>query len=141
MNARKDRDEWLMAQVAVGRRDSLEPLVRRYAGPLAGFIRRVIHDSHRSEELFQEVFLPIWQKRQQYQFPRRLNPWLYALALNRGRVDFPTPPRPVLDLKHDALRAPAASASGPADAAIATETAALVAQAVQQLPPQQRAVV
>src|SRR5262245_46192928 len=34
-------DEWLMAQVARGRRDLLEPLLRRYATPLLTFIRRM----------------------------------------------------------------------------------------------------
>jgi RNA polymerase sigma-70 factor, ECF subfamily len=141
MNARNERDEWLMAQVALGQRDSLEPLIRRYAGPLAGFIRRMIRDSHRSEELFQEVFLAVWQKRQQYQFPRPFKPWLYAIALNKCRVEFREPYRPIVELKRDPALAPPASDSSPADAAIATETAALLAQAVQQLPPQQRAVV
>ena len=59
MNPRNERDEWLMAQAALGQRDALEPLVRRYAGPLVGFIRRLVRDPHRSEELFQEVFLAV----------------------------------------------------------------------------------
>src|SRR5260221_731518 len=88
MNPRDERDEWLMAQVALGHRDALEPLVRRYAGPLVGFIRRLVRDSHRGEELFQEVFLSVWQKRAQYQFPRPFKPWLYMIALNKCRADF-----------------------------------------------------
>ena len=88
MNARNERDEWLMAQVALGHREALEPLVRRYAGPLVGFIRRLVRDSHRGEELFQDVFLAVWQKRTQYQFPRPFKPWLYMIALNKCRADF-----------------------------------------------------
>src|SRR5438270_11994312 len=92
MHPRKDTDEWLMAQVAAGRRDHLEPLVRRYASPLLTFIRRMVGDPHRSEELFQEVFLAVWSKRQQYQFPRSFKNWLYTIALNRCRQDFRTRP-------------------------------------------------
>ena len=70
MDPRQERDEWLMAQVALGKRDHLEPLVRRYASALLTFIRRMVGDAHRSEELSQEVFLAIWKKRRQYEFPR-----------------------------------------------------------------------
>ena len=135
MNARNERDEWLMAQVALGQRDALEPLVRRYSGPLVGFIRRLIRDSHRTEELFQEVFLAVWQKRTQYQFPRPFKPWLYMIALNKCRADFRVPSRPTVELEPDSSTAHGAS---PADAAIAAETADLIAKAVLRLPPQQR---
>jgi RNA polymerase sigma-70 factor (ECF subfamily) len=135
MTARNERDEWLMAQVALGQREALEPLVRRYAGPLVGFIRRLVRDSHRGEELFQEVFLTVWQKRAQYQFPRPFKPWLYTIALNKCRADFRSPARPTVEIAHDSSAAPGAS---PADAAIAGETADLIAQAVRALPPQQR---
>ncbi len=81
-----DRDEWLMSQVAVGRQDVLEVLVRRYATPLLTFIRRLVIDHHRSEELFQEVFVAVWQKRGQYHTQRAFRPWLYAIAMNVGRA-------------------------------------------------------
>ena len=77
-----------MAQVALGQCDCLEPLVRRYASPLLTFIRRMVGDRHRSEELFQEVFLAVWTKRKQYRFPRPFKSWLYAIAANRCRLDY-----------------------------------------------------
>src|SRR5258708_34519017 len=101
MKPRGGRDEWRRAQVAPGQRDSWEPLVRRYAGPLVGFIRRLVRDTHRCEELFQEVFLAVWKKRQQYQFPRPFKPWLYTIALNKCRADFRAPARPVVGLEAD----------------------------------------
>src|SRR5215471_21061581 len=88
MNPRSERDEYLMGQVALGKRDHLEPLVRRYAGPLLTFIRRMVGDAHRSEELFQEVFLAVWSKRKQYEFSRPFKAWLYAIALNKCRAHF-----------------------------------------------------
>src|SRR5262249_32820115 len=138
MNPRQEKDEWLMAQVALGKRDHLEPLVRRYAGRLLTFIRRMIGDPHRSEELFQEVFLAVWNKRKQYEFPRPFKAWLYAIALNKCRADFRTRGGPS-PARGDAPPPPAAPP--PADTVIATEPATLVAAAVAQLPPQQRAVV
>jgi RNA polymerase sigma-70 factor (ECF subfamily) len=142
MNPKHERDEWLMGQVALGKRDHLEPLVRRYAGPLLTFIQRMIGDRHRSEELFQEVFLAVWAKRRQYQFPRPFKAWLFAIALNKCRAAFRKRRLASVDLTDEAaVVVPLGSEPTPADAAIATETAALVASAVTRLPPQQRTVV
>src|SRR5262245_4001332 len=73
---KSETDEWLMAQVARGRRECVEPLLRRHAGPMLSFLRRLVGDIHRSEELFQEVFLAVWVKRTQYEAGRAFRPWL-----------------------------------------------------------------
>ncbi|MCI0457851.1 MAG: RNA polymerase sigma factor [Gemmataceae bacterium] len=140
MDARQDRDEALMWEVAGGNREALTPLIRRYATPLLTFIRRMVGDAHRSEELFQDVFLAVWTHRRQYQYPRPFKAWLYAIALNRCRAAFRRPALPSTSLGNGEA-VPVAPDSSPADSAIATETAALVAGAVTLLPPQQRAVV
>jgi RNA polymerase sigma-70 factor (ECF subfamily) len=137
MDERDDRDEWLMAQVAHGERDCLEVLVRRHATRLLTFLARMAGDRHQAEELFQDVFLAVWVKRRQYQFPRPFRPWLYAIAANRCHAVARTR-RPAAPLD-DAV--PVAAGQSPEESAVATETAALVAAAVTLLPPQQRAVV
>jgi RNA polymerase sigma-70 factor (ECF subfamily) len=140
MTGRNERDEWLMGQVALGKRDHLEPLIRRYASPLLTFIQRMIGDRHRSEDVFQDVFLAVWTHRKQYQFPRPFKAWLYAIAINkchalgRRRAFVSTP------FAEESIPVPASGPS-PAETAIATETAALVSAAVAELPTQQRAVV
>jgi RNA polymerase sigma-70 factor (ECF subfamily) len=141
MNVREERDEFLMAQVAQGKQDSLEPLIRRYANPLLTFIRRMVGDLHRSEELFQEVFLAVWVNRRQYAFPRPFKAWLYAIALNKCRATFRAATLATAGLVEDSPAMPAAKEGSPAENAIATETAAIVSTAVAHLPPQQRAVV
>jgi RNA polymerase sigma-70 factor (ECF subfamily) len=142
MNAQHERDEWLMAQVALGRREHLEPLIRRYAGPLLTFIRRMLGDLHRSEELFQEVFLAVWAKRKQYQFPRPFKAWLFGIALNKCRGTFRSRSIPtVVPLEDDTSTIPSDREPSPAEKMVATETAALVSSAVTRLPPQQRAVI
>src|SRR5437764_14412284 len=82
------RDEDLMAEVAGGQADLLEWLVRRHATGLLTFLTRMVGDRHRAEEHFQEVFLAVWLKRRQYQYPRPFRAWLYAIALNRCRAVF-----------------------------------------------------
>jgi RNA polymerase sigma-70 factor (ECF subfamily) len=131
-----------MRQVAAGNREQLEPLVRRYASPLLTYIRRMIGDGHRSEELFQEVFLAVWQKRRQYQYPRPFRTWLFAIATNRCRADFRRAAQVnSWSIDQSPSAAPVDGALEPLEAAVAVETNELVVAAVGQLPPQQRTVV
>jgi RNA polymerase sigma-70 factor (ECF subfamily) len=136
-----DRDEWLMARVALGERDCLEALVRRHASRLLTFLERMAGDRHRGEELFQEVFLAVWLKRRQYEFPRPFKPWLYAIAANKCRAVARGRRLAAVALEDAAPWAPASAVPSPEESAVATETAALVAAAVTLLPAQQRAVV
>jgi RNA polymerase sigma-70 factor (ECF subfamily) len=139
MDPGAERDESLMSQVAAGRADLLEWLVRRHALGLLTFITRMIGDRHRAEELFQEVFLAVWLKRHQYQHPRPFRPWLYAIALNRCRAVFRlrSPVPHALGEDQD----PVDPEGSPVERSIASETAEIVGRAVTRLPPQQRAVV
>ncbi len=134
-------DEWLMGQVALGKREYLRPLVRRYSTSLLTYLHRTLGDRHRGEELFQEVFLAVWVKRKQYKFPRSFKSWLFAIATNRCRADFRKARVPTRSLSGDASHDAVARDASPADSAVAVETAALVEAAVAQLPPQQRTVV
>lgn len=140
MGPESQRDEDLMAQVALGEQGLLEYLVRRHAPGLLTFLSRMVGDSHLAEELFQDVFLSVWTKRHQYEFPRPFRPWLYAIAFNRcravRRLRTPTPSQWSPD-----WAGPAAPDGPPDEQAIASETAQQVAQAVLRLPEQQRAVV
>ena len=59
----QDRDENLMAKLALGERRHMECLVERHARPLLAFITRMVGDEHLSHDLFQDVFLAVWTKR------------------------------------------------------------------------------
>ena len=135
-------DEWLMGQVARGNHQHLAPLVRRYASPLLTYIQRMIGDRHRSEELFQEVFLTVWTKRRQYKLSKRFRSWLFAIATNRCRADFRKQQTQHVAIGGDALIATAEDGDRtPVETAVNTETATLVEMAVASLPAQQRSVV
>lgn len=136
-----ESDEYLMASVGRDRPELLEKLLRRHASPLLTFLQRMIGDHHRGEELFQEVFLAVWLKRRQYQYPRPFKPWLYAIALNKCRAWFRRRSLSSIPLNAEDNLTPSALDASPMEAAIATETAVLVNRAIQQLPHQQRAVV
>jgi RNA polymerase sigma-70 factor (ECF subfamily) len=139
MIADQDRDEYLMARVQHGQPELLERILRRHATPLLTFLDRMTGDRHQAEELFQEVFLAVWRKRHQYQYPLPFKPWLYAIALNKWRESF-RGRRQEQSLDEETM-APLSGEVGPPDAMIATETADIVSRAVTQLTPRQRAVV
>jgi RNA polymerase sigma-70 factor (ECF subfamily) len=136
-----EADEQLMAEVALDRREPLGTLIRRYACPLLTFIERMIGNRHRSEELFQEVFLAVWVERRRYEFPRPFRAWLFGIALNKCRNEFRRHRPLSVPLNEQLAISAAPVATAPDDAAIATETALIVQTAVARLPDQQRLVV
>jgi RNA polymerase sigma-70 factor (ECF subfamily) len=135
-----DRDEWLMAKVAQGHPEMLEPLVRRYGTLLLSFICRMVGDRQKSEDVFQDVFLAVWRRRHLYRFPRPFKPWLYAIAINRVREVHRKSGRREQPAEEDSVLAGGENSS-PSESAIATETSMLVQQAVAALPPRQQMVV
>ena len=137
----QERDEALMAQVAKGQSHALELLLRRHADPLHTFIRRMVFDHHRSEELFQDVFLSVWTKRKLYEFPRPFKPWLYAIALNKCRAFFRTRVPHGVSLNGADTSGLQSPDGTPPQQVIADETDRQVIEAIRALPPQQRAVV
>jgi RNA polymerase sigma-70 factor (ECF subfamily) len=138
MDRQPDSDEALMAQVVLGERAAMEPLVRRHATPLLLFIQRLVGDRHLGEDLFQEVFLTVWLKRDRYEPGRPFKPWLYAIALNQCRAVFRRQ-RTTFPVSLDRIAlAPVATGRAPLETAVASETAALVNRAITRLPPQQR---
>jgi RNA polymerase sigma-70 factor (ECF subfamily) len=141
MDKHADADESLMAQVAQGKREALEALVRRHAAALLLFIQRMVGDRHIAEDLFQEVFLAVWSKRWQYDRSRPFRPWLYAIAVNQCRAAFRRRPAVAPVSLDDGQVAPVAPGPAPLETAVAEETAVLVNRAITRLPPQQRAVV
>jgi RNA polymerase sigma-70 factor, ECF subfamily len=133
-------DEGLMRQAALGRRESMNILLRRYAGPLLTFLQRMIGDRHRAEELFQEVFLAVWAQRREYEYPRRFRPWLFGIAANKCHADVRRRIPIAVELSDDSPAMVPAREPSPVEAAIASETATLVAEALARLPSGQRAV-
>lgn len=140
MQGEPGSDEWLMQAVAQGRREHAATLLRRYANPLLTFIQRMIGDRHRAEELFQEVFLAVWTARHTYQYPRSFRAWLFGIAINKCRAEFRKPVLSPVVMDGESAVPVVAAGPSPSEAAIASETASLVAAAVARLPAKQRTV-
>lgn len=142
MKAVNQSDEWLMGQVAGGKRDCLEVLVRRYATPLLTYLARMCGDSHRAEELVQEAFLAVWVKRKTYKLNKPFRAWLYTIATNKCRSAFRgNKGKTMASLEDNPAAVPASETDTPVDAMLGSERAGIVAGAVARLPEQQRMVV
>jgi len=81
--ARTDRD--LLKRFLAGHVESLGLLASRYERELYGFLFRFVGDRQTAEDLFQETFLHVWRKRNQYDPARAVRPWLFTIAANLAR--------------------------------------------------------
>jgi len=144
-------DEELLRRFNEGDADAFERLVRRYERPLYNFILRSVRRRERADELLQDVFMKVVQRSRDFKGNSKLSTWLYTIARNLC-IDHS---RKMVFRRHKSLDAPSRSgddegptllerqaAGGPeADrAAIAKDLQARIAEAVEELPEEQREV-
>jgi RNA polymerase sigma-70 factor, ECF subfamily len=70
-----------------GDRPAFEELVHRYEKELYGYLRNYLGDPEMADDVFQQTFLQVHLKCDQFEPERRLRPWLYAVATNQA-IDF-----------------------------------------------------
>lgn len=73
-------DEQLMARVGRDELAALGELFDRFRPPLFLFLLRVVGDRAAAEDLVQEVFWRLWERRSGYDPERRFSTWLYTIA-------------------------------------------------------------
>jgi RNA polymerase sigma factor (sigma-70 family) len=82
LDGQRISDEDLARQIRDGNEPAFEALVHRYHRPLLGYLYRMCHDYHLSEEAAQECFTRFYLTRARYKYPKPLKPYLYAIAAN-----------------------------------------------------------
>jgi RNA polymerase sigma-70 factor (ECF subfamily) len=76
-------DSDIVKRVLTGDVDSFRILVERYQRPILSMIRRLIWDSHRGEEIGQDVFVAAFQKLSTFDPARsQFSTWLFTIARN-----------------------------------------------------------
>src|SRR5712691_1030013 len=73
-------DEQLMARVGRDDTAALGELFDRYRPPLFLFLLRLDGDRAAAEDLVQEVFWRLWERRNDYDPDRRFSTWFYVIA-------------------------------------------------------------
>jgi len=122
-----------------GDRDAFSHLVERYRRPVFGYLVRCGIAQADRDDLFQEIFLKIHQRADQYDTARPLHPWLFTVVANTVRTYlrkqklrsyFVWEPGP--DIEDDAPDAESLAS--------AQQTKAWLERAIQALPMPQREV-
>jgi RNA polymerase sigma-70 factor, ECF subfamily len=76
-------DSEIVKRVLIGDVDSFRILVERYQRPILSMIQRMIWDSHRCEEIGQDVFVMAYQKLSTFDPARsQFSTWLFTIARN-----------------------------------------------------------
>lgn len=78
-------DEQLVRLMAAGDQLAFEAFIRRYHGPLLGYLDRLLHNGQKAEDLAQETFIRLIRQLRQGGVPERIKPWLYQVAKNLCR--------------------------------------------------------
>jgi RNA polymerase sigma-70 factor (ECF subfamily) len=77
-------DEELLTRFCKGETETFGVLVRRYERELYGYLRRYLGDPTLAEDVFQNTFLQVYVKSNQYEAGRPVRPWLYTIATNQA---------------------------------------------------------
>ncbi|MCX8138525.1 MAG: sigma-70 family RNA polymerase sigma factor [Gemmataceae bacterium] len=77
-------DEELLLRLQRGEPAALDLLVRRYERELFGYLCRYLNDDELAEDVFQNTFLQVFLKIEQYEAGRAARPWLYAIATHQA---------------------------------------------------------
>ena len=107
-----------------GDRAAFEAIVQENKGPVFGFLCARVAQPADAEDLTQEVFLRLYQRRRQFQAGREVRPWLMGIARNVLREFIRAKRRSTeaswteLCLELDALKPPPPEREGPDDEAL-----------------------
>jgi RNA polymerase sigma-70 factor (ECF subfamily) len=77
-------DEELMSRFRGGQRDAFGLLVRRYERELYGYLCRYLGDASLADDVFQNTFVQVFVKADQFEDGRQVRPWLYTIATNQA---------------------------------------------------------
>ncbi|MFO0959822.1 MAG: sigma-70 family RNA polymerase sigma factor [Isosphaeraceae bacterium] len=81
----RETDEVLLSRYREsGRPADFNELVRRYERELYRYLARYLGDSSLADDVFQNTFLQVHQKRALYEDGRPVRPWLYSIATHQA---------------------------------------------------------
>lgn len=128
----------IFLQIANGNHDAFTRLVDQYWNNLYGQAIAYLKDSHKAQDIVQEVFLTIWKNRASLPDIERPQHYLYTMAKNRILSEFR---KKLLIPIPDGIEQLQPASDSPADEQLATkQLRELVQAAVDQMPPQRRMV-
>jgi RNA polymerase sigma-70 factor (ECF subfamily) len=137
MDAAADAD--LAARAREGDAEAFAGLVRRYQDSVFGVCYRLLGERRSAEDLAQEAFIRAYTHLASYQPERPFGPWVRRVAANLC-INQLNLRQPAIEPLEEDERLGSAEA-GPEEQAARREQARSIQEAIQRLPPRQRAVV
>ena len=77
----------LVLRCQLGSEPAFEELFRRHHGPLSYYLRRLLGETGRAEDVLQNVWLTVLRKISTLREARAFRTWLYRIARNRAIVE------------------------------------------------------
>ncbi len=77
-------EELILGYQAEGDRRTFDELVHRYERELYSYLRHYLGDEQVAEDVFQQTFLQVHLKCDQFEPGRKFRPWLYTVAINQA---------------------------------------------------------
>ncbi len=143
--AARDRRElaWL-ERARTGDEQAFEALFRAYVEPLCSFAYSYVESEPAAEEIVQDLFARLWERRESLEVPRNVQAYLYGATRNRA-INYLRDARVETTFLQRALRIGQARAMAPRPAPPEEELnaralAEAVERAVAELPPRCREV-
>ncbi len=135
--------EWF-ARVRTGDAQAFEALFRAYVDPLCSFAYSYVESESQAQEIVQDLFARLWERRETLERPRSVRAYLYGATRNRV-LNERRHARVEAAFRHRALRLEAAQATAPRpvppeEDLHAGALAVAVERAVTELPPRCREV-
>jgi RNA polymerase sigma-70 factor (ECF subfamily) len=141
-------DEVLLAAYREGDSGAFETLFGRYRGPIFNFLLRSARDRGRAEELYQDVWMKVIERCDEFRGDAKFSTWLYSIARNlsidhqrkmkfRGHASLDAPEPRSGQPVGDRVPNPGPSTEQLASGALMKER---IARAVEGLPEEQREV-
>lgn len=138
MRPYSDIDEkQLLVLLRQGDRQAFGELYQQYSSRIYGNLKKLLKSDHLAEELLQDVFVKIWDKRLGIDTEKSFRSYLFRIAENQVYDFFRKAAR---DRKLEAHLVDAASEfySHVEEALYRKESAAIINEAIAQLPPKRR---
>jgi RNA polymerase sigma-70 factor (family 1) len=83
-DARSARDELWVRYIRAGDRDAFAQLYSEYASAMVGFIYRFVRSAHIAEDITEDVFVSVWERRQTWSPQHGARAYLFHAARMRA---------------------------------------------------------
>jgi RNA polymerase sigma-70 factor (ECF subfamily) len=117
--------------------EKVELLFRKYYAGLCKSLYRILRDATFAEDIVQEVFLKVWEKRESLQLDEAIQSYLYRSCYNTA-LNFLKQQKQNTDI--DTLEIPVAGGESAEKNLSLLETEAEILKAIESLPPKTRLV-